>query len=120
MRTWTSTVSPISNLGGSFLILTASAATSRGFFMITTFFRVGGKRLRRASAAQPGLFLAPAGDGAVVAAEQHVGPGHAAEDAWPRVLRIFQPSRVVVRLLGQRGRVAQHAGHVTHHRVDDD
>ena len=71
-------------------------------------------------AAAPGLLLAPAGDGLVVAAEEDFGHLHAAEHPRAGVLGILEPAGVVVRLLGQALRVAQHARHVADHGVDDD
>jgi len=43
----------------------------------------------------------------------------AASGAGAGVLRIFQPARGVVRLLGKTVRIAQHAGHQADHRVND-
>src|SRR5205085_870497 len=52
------------------------------------------------SAAGQGLFVSPASDGRMVAAQQDLGHLHAAEDTRPGVLRILQSARLVVRLLG--------------------
>ena len=54
----------------------------------------------------------------MVAAQQHVGHGHASKDPGPRVLRIFQPTRRIVRFLGQALGVAQDARDVADHGID--
>jgi len=71
-------------------------------------------------AARLGLLAAPPGDGRVVAAEQDVGHGHAAEFAGARVLRVFQPPGLAVRFLGDALGVAEHAGHVSDYSIDHD
>src|SRR2546421_1792988 len=109
MRTWTSTLSPISKRGMSFLAAAPSTRAINRFFMVITFLLRGA---RRAPAAGQGLFVPPAGDGLVIAAEQDLRDGHAAEDAGAGVLRVLQPAGVVVRFLRQALGVAEHARHV--------
>src|SRR5690348_1587228 len=96
--------------GTSFLTLASSTNVSSLFFMIA--FLPGVKSLRgRGLAARLGLFSPPAGDGLMVAAEQHLRHLHPAKHAWPGVLRILQPAGGAVRLLGHTRFIAQHAGH---------
>src|SRR5262245_17800426 len=120
MRWCTSTWSPISNADRSVFSCVSSTRAMNLFFMVPFLLGRGplGSEARRRAAAGLGLFAAPAGDGLVVAAEQHLRHLHAAEDARPRVLRVLQPPRLGVRLLRQAGGVAQHARHVADDGVD--
>src|SRR5436309_8306765 len=102
MRWWTSTVSPISKPGTSFFAAAVSTRAISRFFMALTFLLVSVlTRQARTPGPRQGLFRPPAGHLPVVAAQEHLGHLHAAEDARPGVLRVLQPAGVVVRLLRQ-------------------
>src|SRR5262249_37806571 len=102
MRTWTSTVSPTSNLGRS----SRWPPSTRAMYL---FFMT---RFRPGRAPEAGLLPPPICDRPVVAAQEHVRDGHAAENARPRILRVLQPTGpVAVRLLDDAGRISKDARH---------
>jgi hypothetical protein len=70
------------------------------------------------AAAGKGLFVSPAGYFLVVATNEDRWHFHAAKDPRPGVLRIFEASRIVMRLLDEAVRVAQDARHISDHRID--
>ena len=117
MRWWTSTWSPIWNCGTSFRAAASSTNMISLFFIVASLPPLG---TVAGPAAGLGLLLPPAGHRLVVAADQHVGHGHAAEDPRPGVLRVLQPARVAVGLLPHAVRVPQDAGHVADDRIDKD
>src|SRR5437762_4446054 len=120
MRWWTSTWSPMRKSGMSFLMPASSTYAISLFFMVLVLFSVRScrHRLGHAPAANFGLFVSPAGYRLVIAAHQNLGHGHAAKEARPCVLRIFQPARYAMRLLVGTGCIAQDAGHKPYHAVD--
>src|ERR1039457_290951 len=96
---WTSTESPISNCGTSFLRPASSTWVMNLFFMgrlhrYTSIFLCG------FLAALFRLFLPPTGNHLVITAQQYLGPFHLTEHPRPSVLRIFYDARLAVRLLG--------------------
>src|SRR5262245_64317226 len=80
------------------------------------FFMV--RLLACGAAARLGLLASPAGDFLVIAAQQHLRHGHAAEDTGPGVLRVFEAARLGVRLLREALRVAEHPGDGSDHSIN--
>src|SRR4051794_22715379 len=112
IRTWTSTVSPISKCGTVCFMLDCSTSSRNAFCMAGSTLRGSGRFST--------MVAPPAGDRGVVAAEQDVGDGVPPELPGAGVLRVFQAPVGAERLILRAGRIAQHAGDQPHHRVDDD
>src|SRR6516225_8531807 len=104
----------MAKLGMSFLICSSSMWAKSLFFIGLTFSTTAGGWFRRPPpAARQRLFFAPPGNGLVIAAQEHLGNGHAAKDPRPGVLRIFDRAGYAVRFLLSALGVPEDTGDIT-------
>src|SRR5208282_5699988 len=133
MRTWTSTVSPMSNFGTDGFMLLSSTTLNKRFCIVLSFpgtvgFPATFEDFRSRWFGQTGvsggqgspLLPAPAGDGGMVAACKHIGDLPAPEHPGTRVLRVFEATLGPERFIDSASRISQDAGHQPDNGVDHD
>src|SRR5579883_1602751 len=119
IRTWTSTVSPMSNLGVDDFMVDCSTTLISWFCIVPSFPNGSSQPGMPGSPLSAAVGPAPSCDRGVVAAEQDLRDRPAAVDARPGVLRILESSVRPKGLVDGALGIPKHSGDQPHDRVED-